>query len=72
MRVPMKVDYGVRALVDLAQRYGDGSVQTVEMRTARAYRSRTWSICSPPSASSGSSAAARAAGGHVLAKSPTR
>ena len=31
MRVPMKVDYGVRALVDLAQRYGDGSVQTVEI-----------------------------------------
>ena len=31
MKVPMKVDYGVRALVDLAQRYGDGSVQTVEI-----------------------------------------
>ena len=24
MKVPMKVDYGVRALVDLAQRYGGG------------------------------------------------
>jgi Rrf2 family protein len=31
MKVPMKVDYGVRALVDLAQRYGGGSVQTVEI-----------------------------------------
>jgi Rrf2 family protein len=31
MRVPMKVDYGVRALVDLAQRYGEGSVQTVDI-----------------------------------------
>ena len=31
MRVPMKVDYGVRALVDLAQRYGDGAVHTVEI-----------------------------------------
>ena len=31
MRVPMKVDYGVRALVDLAQRYGTGPVQTVEI-----------------------------------------
>ncbi len=31
MRVPMKVDYGVRALVELAQRHGDGSVQTVEI-----------------------------------------
>ena len=27
----MKVDYGVRALVELAQRYGSGSVQTVEI-----------------------------------------
>ena len=31
MKVPMKVDYGVRALVDLAQRYGGGSVQTVDI-----------------------------------------
>ena len=31
MRVPMKVDYGVRALVDLAQRYGEGPVQTAEI-----------------------------------------
>lgn len=29
--MPMKVDYGVRALVELAQRYGEGSVQTVEI-----------------------------------------
>ena len=28
MRVPMKVDYGVRALVELALHYGDGQVQT--------------------------------------------
>jgi Rrf2 family protein len=27
----MKVDYGVRALVDLAQRYGGGFVHTVEI-----------------------------------------
>ena len=26
MRIPMKVDYGVRALVELAMRYGDGPV----------------------------------------------
>ena len=28
MRIPMKVDYGVRALVELAMRYGGGPVQT--------------------------------------------
>ncbi len=28
MRIPMKVDYGVRALVELALRYGEGPVQT--------------------------------------------
>ena len=31
MRVPMKVDYGVRALVELASHYGDRSVQTAEI-----------------------------------------
>ena len=28
MRIPMRVDYGVRALVELAMHYGDGPVQT--------------------------------------------
>lgn len=28
MRIPMKVDYGVRALVELAMNYGEGPVQT--------------------------------------------
>ena len=31
MKVPMKVDYGVRALVDLASHYGDKPVQTAEI-----------------------------------------
>ena len=31
MKVPMKVDYGVRALVELALHYGDGPVQTAEI-----------------------------------------
>ena len=33
MRVSMRLDYGVRALVDLAQNYGDGPVQTSEIAT---------------------------------------
>ncbi len=31
MRVPMKVDYGVRALVELAAHYGEGRVHTSEI-----------------------------------------
>ena len=31
MKVPMKVDYGVRALVELALNYGEGAVQTAEI-----------------------------------------
>ena len=31
MRVPMKVDYGVRALLELALHYGEGPVQTAEI-----------------------------------------
>ena len=28
MKIPMKVDYGVRALVELAMHYGEGQVHT--------------------------------------------
>ena len=31
MKIPMRVDYGVRALVELALHYGEGSVQTAEI-----------------------------------------
>ncbi len=31
MRIPMKVDYGVRALAELAAHYGNGPVQTSEI-----------------------------------------
>ena len=31
MKVPMRVDYGVRALVELASHYGDKPVQTAEI-----------------------------------------
>ncbi len=31
MKVPMKVDYGVRALVELALHHGEGPVQTAEI-----------------------------------------
>jgi Rrf2 family protein len=31
MKIPMRVDYGVRALVELALHYGEGPVQTAEI-----------------------------------------
>ena len=31
MKIPMRVDYGVRALLELALHYGDGPVQTAEI-----------------------------------------
>ena len=31
MKIPMRVDYGVRALVELAIQYGEGPVQTAEI-----------------------------------------
>lgn len=31
MKIPMKVDYGVRALVELAMNYGEGQLQTSEI-----------------------------------------
>ena len=36
MKVPMKVDYGVRALVELARRYGEGPIQTSEIAARQA------------------------------------
>ncbi len=31
MRIPMRLDYGVRALVELTLHYGEGMVQTAEI-----------------------------------------
>ena len=36
MKVPMRVDYGVRALVELADHYGSRPVQTAEIATRQA------------------------------------
>jgi len=35
MRIPMKVDYGVRALVELALRYGKGPTQTADIASSQ-------------------------------------
>lgn len=36
MKIPMKVDYGVRALVELAGHYGEGPMQTAEIAARQA------------------------------------
>ena len=35
MRIPMKVDYGVRALVELALHHGEGPLQTAEIAASQ-------------------------------------
>ncbi len=35
MKIPMKVDYGVRALVELALHYGEGPLQTAEIAASQ-------------------------------------
>ncbi len=45
VRVPMKVDYGVRALVELASSYGERAVQTAEIEANKAYPRPIWINC---------------------------
>ena len=67
----MKVDYGVRALVDLAQRYGDGSVQTVEIADRQSIPEPYLDQLLTTLSKSGFIRSRRGPqGGHVLAKAP--
>ena len=72
MKVPMKVDYGVRALVDLAQRYGDGSVQTVEIAERQSIPEPYLDQLLTTLSKFGFIRSRRGPqGGHVLAKAPS-
>ena len=71
MRVPMKVDYGVRALVDLAQYDGEGPVQAAQIAARQgipeAYLDQLMAILSK----SGFVRSRRGPqGGHMLARLP--
>ncbi len=73
MRIPMRVDYGVRALVELAMRYGDGPVQT----SAIAYRqgipeSYLERLMSALNKSGFVHSRRGPQGGHLLARAPNR
>ena len=69
MKVPMKVDYGVRALVELAQRYGSGSVQTVEIAERQSIPEPYLDQLLATLGKFGF-IRSRRGGGHVLAKAP--
>ena len=72
MRIPMKVDYGVRALVELALHYGERTVQTSEIaakqRIPEAYLDQLLTSLHK----SGIIRSRRGPhGGHALVKNPT-
>ncbi len=72
MRVPMKVDYGVRALVDLASRYGDRPVHTAEIAARQSIPEAYLDQLLTQLHKFGFIRSRRGPmGGHVLAKDPT-
>ena len=71
MKVPMKVDYGVRALMELATRYGDRPVQTAEIAARQAIPEAYLDQLLTTLHKSGFIKSRRGpSGGHVLAKDP--
>lgn len=72
MKVPMRVDYGVRALVDLAQRYGRGAVQTLEIAERQSIPEPYLDQLLTTLGKGGFISSRRGPqGGHVLAKAPS-
>jgi Rrf2 family protein len=68
----MKVDYGVRALVELASRYGDGPVQTAEIATRQGIPEAYLDQLLTTLHKFGFIRSRRGPlGGHILAKDPT-
>jgi Rrf2 family protein len=71
MKVSKKVDYGVRALVDLAQWYGKGPVQTIDIAARQGIPESYLEQLLPTLNRFGFIHSRRGPqGGHVLAKSP--
>ena len=71
MRIPMKVDYGVRALVELARRHGDGPVQTAEIASKQGIPEAYLNQLLTTLHKSGFIRSRRGPqGGHVLARDP--
>ena len=73
MRVSMKVDYGVRALVDLAQHYGEGPVQTSQIAARQSVPEPYLDQLLGTLRKAGLIRSRRGPqGGHYLAKEPTQ
>ena len=71
MRIPMKVDYGVRALVELASKFGEGYVQTAEIAARQGIPEAYLDQLMTTLNKFGFVASRRGPqGGHALAKSP--
>ena len=71
MRVPMKVDYGVRALVELARQHGTGPIQTSEIAANQGIPEAYLDQLLTTLHKSGFIRSRRGPqGGHVLAKDP--
>jgi Rrf2 family protein len=72
MKVSMKVDYGVRVLVDLAQHYGQGSVHTSDIASRQAIPEPYLDQLLTVLRKAGFISSKRGPqGGHVLAKIPS-
>jgi Rrf2 family protein len=73
MKVSMKVDYGVRALIDLVQHYGQGAVQTSEIAQRQAIPEPYLDQLLTSLRKAGYIRSRRGPqGGHVLIKEPTQ
>ena len=72
MRVPMKVDYGVRALVELASHHGEGPIPTAEIASRQSIPEAYLDQLLTTLHKFGLIRSRRGpAGGHMLAKDPS-
>ncbi len=72
MRISMRADYGARAMLDLAQRYGDGLAQTADIASRQQIPESYLEQLLTTVRKAGLIRSVRGpAGGHALAKAPS-
>ncbi len=73
MRISMKTDYGIRAILDLAQRYGQGSIQSADIAARQSIPEAYLDQLLMTLRKAGLVRSVRGPqGGHSLAKSPDK